>query len=179
MDRRRFLLTSLAWTLAAPFAAAAQHEGKMARVGFLAGARREMLPISVPTFVGQLRELGYIEGQNLVIEFRHADTQERFRELTAELAGVGVQVIYATNPYAVRGAREATMTLPIVGYDYESDPVAAGYAASLARPAGNVTGVFLDQAGVSAKATAAAHGAAAWNIARGRAVGRHARHSTA
>ena len=151
IDRRRFLLTTLVGALAAPLAARAQHEGKMARVGFLAGARREMLPISVPTFVGQLRELGYIEGQNLVIEFRHADTQERFRELTTELAGVGVQVIYATNPYAVRGAREATMTLPIVGYDYESDPVAAGYAASLARPAGNVTGVFLDQAGVSAK----------------------------
>ena len=151
INRRRFLLTTLVGALAAPLAARAQHEGKMARVGFLAGARREMLPISVPTFVGQLRELGYIEGQNLVIEFRHADTQERFRELTTELAGVGVQVIYATNPYAVRGAREATMTLPIVGYDYESDPVAAGYAASLARPAGNVTGVFLDQAGVSAK----------------------------
>jgi|KBSSwiStaDraftv2_1062776.scaffolds.fasta_scaffold600281_1 putative ABC transport system substrate-binding protein len=151
MDRRRFLLTSLAGALAAPLAAGAQHEGKMARMGWLAGARREMLPISVPTFVGQLREFGYIEGQNLVIEFRDADTQERFRELTRELAGVGVQVIYAANPYAVRGAREATMTLPIVGYDYESDPVAAGYAASLARPAGNVTGVFLDQAGVSAK----------------------------
>jgi putative tryptophan/tyrosine transport system substrate-binding protein len=151
MERRTFMGTLTGGLLAAPLAAERQREGKMARVGYLAGAQRETLPIGVPTFVGQLRELGYSEGQNLVIEFRHADTQERFRDLTTELAGVGVQVIYATNPYATRGAREATMTLPIVAYDYETDPVAAGYAASLARPGGNVTGVFLDQASVSAK----------------------------
>jgi putative tryptophan/tyrosine transport system substrate-binding protein len=137
--------------LAAPLAAEGQQAGTMARVGFLAGAPRETLLISVPTFVDQLRELGHTEGQDLVIEFRHADTQERFRELTAQLIGVGVRVIYGSNPSAIRGALDATRTLPIVGYDYESDPVAAGYAASLARPGGNVTGVFLDQAGVSAK----------------------------
>ena len=94
MDRRRFLLTSLAWTLAAPLAAGAQHEGKMARVGFLAGARREILPISVPTFVGQLRELGYIEGQNLVIESRYAEgSLERLHGLAEELVRLKVEVI--------------------------------------------------------------------------------------
>jgi putative ABC transport system substrate-binding protein len=73
------------------------------------------------------------------------------QELAAELVGIGVRVIFAQNPYAIRAARAATTTLPIVGYDFESDPVAAGYAASLARPGGNLTGVFLDQAEVSAK----------------------------
>jgi len=116
-----------------------------------AGAPSEAQIISVSTFVAHLRELGYFEGQNLVIEFRHADTQDRLRELTTELVELGVQVIYATNPYALRCARDVTTTPPIVGYDYESDPVAVGYAASFARPGGNVTGVFLDQASVSAK----------------------------
>ena len=116
MDRRRFLLISLGGVCYAPVVAEAQQAGKMTRVGFLAGARREALPISVPTFIGQLRELGYSEGQNLTLEFRHANTQERFRDLTTELGRLGVQVVYATNPYAIRGAREATRTLPIVGY---------------------------------------------------------------
>jgi ABC-type uncharacterized transport system substrate-binding protein len=150
MERRAFV-AGAATLLAAPLAAEAQQAGKTSRVGFLAGGRREQLTISVPTFVGQLRELGYVEGQNLVIEFRDAHSRQRFHELTTELIGVGVQVIYAANPSAIQGARDASKVLPIVGYDYESDPVAAGYAASLARPGGNVTGVFMDQAGVSAK----------------------------
>jgi putative ABC transport system substrate-binding protein len=138
--------------LAAPLAGEAQQQaGKIARVGYLTGTPKETLFISFPTFAAQLRELGYIEGQNLVIEFRHAAAQDRLRALTAELVGLGVQVIYATNPYALRAAREVTTTVPIVGYDYETDPVAVGYATSLARPGGNVTGVFLDQPSVSAK----------------------------
>ena len=151
MDRRVFITGMAGGLLAAPLAAEAQPAGKTSRVGWLAGARRETLTISVPAFVGQLRELGYVEGQNLVIEFRDANSRDRFRELTTELIGAGVQVIYAANPSAIQGAWDATRTLPIVGYDYESDPVAVGYASSLARPGGNVTGVFLDQAGVSAK----------------------------
>jgi putative ABC transport system substrate-binding protein len=103
--------------------------------------------VSSPT----LRELGYIEGRNVIFDFRHADSEERFRELAAELVGIGVRVIFAVGQYAIRAARAATTTLPIVGLDNEIDPVAAGYAASLARPGGNVTGVFLDQPEVSAK----------------------------
>ena len=93
-----------------------------------------MLTISMPIFLARLQEFQFVEGQNLVVEFRHADSQERFRQLAAELARLGVQVIYATNPYAIRGAREATKAIPIVGYDYETDPIAAGFAVSLARP---------------------------------------------
>ena len=151
MDRRRFLLTSLAGALAAPLAVEAQQAGKIARVGVLSDAPREAKYISMPILIAQLQKFQFIEGQNLVVEFRHADSQERFRQLSAELAGLGVQVIDATNPYAIRGAREATKAIPIVGYDNETDPIAAGFAASLARPGGNVTGVFLDQATVSAK----------------------------
>jgi putative ABC transport system substrate-binding protein len=151
MDRRRFLLTSLAGVLAVPLAVEAQQAGKIARVGVLGGAPREMLPISMPTLIAQLQKFQFFEGQNLVVEFRHADSQERFRQLATELARLRVQVIYALNPYAIRGAREATKAIPIVGYDYETDPIAAGFAASLARPGGNVTGVFVDQATLSAK----------------------------
>ena len=98
-----------------------------------------------------MRELGYVEGRNFVIDYRHAETEERFRELATELVAAGSQVIFAQGPYALRGARAASAIVPIVGLDNESDPVAAGYAASLARPGGNVTGVFLDQPEVSAK----------------------------
>lgn len=126
--------------LAAPLAAKAQQQaGTIARVGYLTGTPKETQIIGFPTFAAQLRELGHVEGQNLVIEFRHAATQDRLRALTTELVGLGVQVIYATNPYALRAAREVTTTVPIAGYDYETDPVAIGYAASLARPGGNVT----------------------------------------
>jgi putative ABC transport system substrate-binding protein len=100
---------------------------------------------------GRLSELGYVEGRNLVIDYRYAETEERFRELATQLVATGSHVIYAQGPYALRGARAASATIPIVGLDNESDPVAAGYAASLARPGGNVTGVFLDQSEISAK----------------------------
>jgi putative ABC transport system substrate-binding protein len=116
VDRRRFLLTSLAGALAGPVVAEGQ-AGKIARVGYLGGAPREMLTISIPNFLAQLQEFQFIEGRNLVVEFRHADSQERFRQLATELARLGVQVIYATNPYALHGAREATKAVPIVGYD--------------------------------------------------------------
>ncbi len=151
IDRRTFVGTSVCGLLALPFAANGQPQGKTARVGFLVFAPRETLNLTVTVMVDRLRELGYIEGRNVIFDFRHADSEERFRELAAELVGIGVRVIFAAGPHAIRAARAATTTLPIVGLDNEIDPVAAGYAASLARPGGNVTGVFLDQPEVSAK----------------------------
>ena len=149
MDRRTFMGGVAGGLLAAPLAANGQLQGKTARVGFLASFPREGLA----TLVDRLRELGYVEGRNVSFDFRQADadSEERFRELATELVGVGIQVIYAQGPYALRAARAVTATVPIVGYDFESDPIAAGYATSLARPGGNVTGVFLDQSEVSAK----------------------------
>ncbi len=151
MDRRAFMGAAAGGLLAAPFATIAQTPGKIARMGYLALAPREALPGAVATMLTRLAELGYHEGQNLIFEFRGADTQDRLQELAAELIGIGVRVIFARSEYAIRAARAATTTLPIVGLDNEIDPVAAGYAASLARPGGNLTGVFLDQPEVSAK----------------------------
>jgi putative tryptophan/tyrosine transport system substrate-binding protein len=151
MDRRTFVIIVAGTSLLEPLAANGQPQGKAARVGFLVTSPREALPLVVGTIVDRLRELGYVEGRNVIFDFRHADSEERFRELAAQLVGVGTQVIFAQGPYALRAARAATATVPIVGIDNESDPIAAGYATSLARPGGNITGVFLDQSEVSAK----------------------------
>ena len=105
----------------------------------------------VATISARLRELGYVEGRNLVVDFRYTEAVERFPDLAAQLVAAGSHVIFAQGPYALRAAHDASATIPIVGLDNESDPIAAGYAASLARPGGNVTGVFLDQPEVSAK----------------------------
>ena len=151
MDRRRFVILVAGTSLLEALAANGQPQGKTARVGILAAIPRESLQLVAGTIVDRLRELGYVEGRNVILDFRHADSEEGFRELVAELVGIGVRVIFAVGQYAIRAARAATTTLPIVAFDNEIDPVTAGYAASLARPEGNVTGVFLDQSEVSAK----------------------------
>jgi putative tryptophan/tyrosine transport system substrate-binding protein len=139
MDRRRFLLTSLAGALAAPLAAEAQQTGKIPRIGYLTvGPSGRPLDLE---FVRGLRELGWVDGRNMVIEARYlAGRQESFPQAAAELAGLAVDVIVAWSPLAVAAARKATSTIPIVGLSM-GDPVRTGLAASLARPGGNVTGV--------------------------------------
>jgi putative ABC transport system substrate-binding protein len=129
----------------------AQPKEKIVRLGFLASSPREVMQGVVTTMTERLRELGYVEGRNLVIDFRYTEAVESFPDLATQLVAAGSHVIFAQGPYALRAARAASATVPIVGLDNESDPVAAGYAASLARPGGNVTGVFLDQPEVSAK----------------------------
>ena len=151
MDRRTFMCSVAGGLLVAPLAAIGQQQGKTARVGFLTMDPREAMPVVVGTIVDRLRELGYVEGRNVIFDFRNARSEERFRELATQFVGVGIQVIFAQGPYALRAARVTTATLPIVGIDNESDPIAAGYATNLAHPGGNVTGVFLDQSEVSAK----------------------------
>ena len=151
MDRRSFMCSVVGGLLAAPLVAIGQQQGKTARVGFLTMDPREAMPVVVGTIVDRLRELGYVEGRNVTFDFRSASSEERFRELATQLVGVGIQVIFAQGPYALRAARVTTATVPIVGIDNESDPIAAGYATNLAHPGGNVTGVFLDQSEVSAK----------------------------
>ena len=151
MDRRTFIRSVAGGLLAAPLVASGQPQGKTARVGFLGADPRQSMPLVVATIVDRLRELGYVEGRNMIFDFRYADSEEGFRERADQLVGVGSHVIFAQGPYALRAARAATTTIPIVGIDNESDPIAAGYATSLARPGGNVTGVFLDQSEVSAK----------------------------
>src|ERR1039458_3256013 len=89
-----------------------------------------------------LRELGYVEGQNILVENRPADRAERFAGLATELVGLNVQVIVAEGSQAVRAAQQATKSIPIV-MTASSDPVGTGFVASLARPGGNITGMSL------------------------------------
>jgi putative ABC transport system substrate-binding protein len=151
MDRRTFVGALTGGFLAAPLAARGQSSTNVARVGYLTGAARNAMPVSTGSFIDRLRELGYVEGRNLFIDYRYADTEVRLRAHASDLVRDGVRVIYAQNPYALRAATATTSTIPIVGYDYETDPVAAGFAATLRNPGGNVTGVFLDQPDMSAK----------------------------
>jgi putative ABC transport system substrate-binding protein len=100
----------------------------------------------------KLAEFGYVEGQNLVLDERYAHgRRERVADLFAELMGLRVRVFVVVGPYVLKIASSAGTSIPIVAIDFESDPVAAGFVASLARPGGNVTGAFLDQAELSGK----------------------------
>src|SRR6266705_837993 len=139
MDRRRFLLTSLAGVLAAPRAAEAQQGAKAARVGYLAGnlAGGPHLP---EAFRQGLRDLGYVEGRNVVIEYRDAEGKlERLPALAAELVPLQVDVIFAVGTLHALAAQQATKTIPLV-FAAATDPVTDGLVTSLARPGGTVTG---------------------------------------
>ncbi len=139
MERRAFIGTLTGGLLAAPLAVWAQQAGKIPRVGYLS-------PVSVHApghvvFRQSLRELGYVEGQNVMFQERFADGHpERMPALAAELVRQEVDVIVAASPPAIRAAREATQKIPIVMITGD-DPVQSGFVASLARPGGNITGV--------------------------------------
>jgi putative ABC transport system substrate-binding protein len=126
-----------------------------ARLGVVSGGPRGTVTNSpTNTAAERLRELGWIEGQNLVIEYRHTDRRydlRLFREAVRDVVSRDVDVILATQPYAVVAAHEVTRTLPIVAVDLEHDPVERGLVASVARPGGNLTGVFLDQPELAGK----------------------------
>jgi putative ABC transport system substrate-binding protein len=139
VQRRDFLIAAGA-LLAAPLAAEAQQAAKAARVGFLssnlAGDRR-----SPKEFLQGLRDLGYVEGRNVVIESRDAEGKlDRLPELAAELVALKVDVIVAPSTPAALSAKQATRTVPIV-FAGAADPVTDGLVTSLARPGANVTGL--------------------------------------
>ncbi len=138
--------------LVAPLAGDAQQAGNVVRIGFLASTAARSAPF-YEAFFQALRELGYIEGKNLTVDFRTAEGKtERLAEFAADLVRLKVDLIVAPGPEAVlRAARAATMTIPIVVVAVDFDPVATGYAAGVRRPGGNVTGVFLRQPELSAK----------------------------
>jgi putative ABC transport system substrate-binding protein len=143
MDRRRFLLTSLAGVLAAPLAAEAQPAGKVPRTGYLSPgfATDPMRERFLEAFRQGLRELGYVEGQNIAIESRWAEGKDdRLPALAADLVRSKVDVIVAETGAATRAVQLTTRTIPIV-MTLVNDPVGSGLVASLARPGGNVTGL--------------------------------------
>jgi putative ABC transport system substrate-binding protein len=137
MDRRAFVGTLAGGLLAAPFAAEAQPAGKVWRIGLISVTHRRTEDV----FFQRLRELGYVEGQNLVVERRYSEGRaERFPELAAALARLNVDMIIVTTTPAALAVKNATKTIPIVQPN-SIDPVGAGLVASLARPGGNVTGM--------------------------------------
>jgi len=139
IDRRAFLAGAAA-LLAAPLAAETQQADKVARIGYL-GTRRGVSPHLPEAFRQGLRDLGYVEGRNVVIEYRNSEGKnERLPALAAELVALKVDVILAAaTPHAL-AAKQATRTIPIV-FAATGDAVADGLVASLARPGGNITGL--------------------------------------
>jgi putative tryptophan/tyrosine transport system substrate-binding protein len=145
-----FMMTLTLSLLAVPLAAGAQPAGKVWRIGVLLGAPRET-PRYAP-FHQELRELGYVEGQNLVLEWRSSGGQaERFPALAAELVRLKVDVIVAGDNPAIAAAQQATSTIPIVMV-LAMDPVRTGLVASLARPGGNITGLTVQGTDIQGKA---------------------------
>ena len=136
MKATALLTTLVLGLLVAPLAAAAQPAGKMWRIGYLTAGFGKIHE----AFLQGLRDLGYVEGQTLAIEYRHADNQpERLRGLAVELAGLQVDVIVTGGGNAARAMQHATRTIPIV-IAADGDPVGAGLVASLARPGGTSRG---------------------------------------
>src|SRR5438105_7885867 len=128
--------------LAAPLAADAQQAGKVPRIGFLWVTSSSDRPSHLDAFRQRLRELGWVEGQNIVIDYRYAEGRvDRLPDLAAELVRLKVDLVVASaGTQAATAAKNATETIPIVMI-YVRDPVGTGLIASLARPGGNVTGV--------------------------------------
>ena len=118
-----------------------QQSNKIPRIGFLSGVSLSVLAARVEAFRQGLRELGYVEGKNIVIEWRSSGGRlDHVSELAAELVGLKVDVIVAAGPVDTRAAKEATNTIPIV-MGFDTDLVGSGFVASLARPGGNITGL--------------------------------------
>jgi putative ABC transport system substrate-binding protein len=139
IDRRAFLGLAATGLIATPSVARAQQAGKFHRIGFL--SLQSGLTSTTEAFHQGLRELGYVEGRNVIIEYRWAaGKEERLPELAAELVRLKVEVIVTAAAPTVEAARRATSTIPIV-MAAAADPVGSGLVASLARPGGNVTGL--------------------------------------
>src|SRR5690349_21094929 len=112
-----------------------------ARIGYLSGASPSAIAFRIEAFREGLRELGYVEGKNIVIEYRYAERQpDRLPALAAELVRLKVDVIVSSGSGNTRAAKEATSAIPIV-MTQDNDPVGNGFVASLARPGGNITGL--------------------------------------
>ena len=141
-------MTKSAWTsilvlgmlLALGVAVQAQQPAGISRIGFLATTSASNISARLEIFRQRLRELGYVQGKNIVIEYRYAEGKlERLPALAVELVGLKVDVIVTVSS-AVLAAKKASATIPIV-FALASDPVGSGFVSSLARPGGNITGL--------------------------------------
>jgi len=158
MMSRRTILVAVGALMSLPVAAEAQRAAKVPRVGWLggggglSGTEHRKSP-QFKAFTEALREHGYIVGQNVLVDSRTVppDKVEQYPDLATRFVAEGVDLIFAVNPYSIAAATKATITIPVVGIDLESDPVAQGWVATLARPGRNLTGVFLDIPEMSGK----------------------------
>ncbi|MGH8649139.1 MAG: ABC transporter substrate-binding protein [Burkholderiales bacterium] len=150
--RRRIVLALGAGALAAPLASFAQRQpAKVARIGFLGAASASGLASRVEALRAGLRDLGYVEGKNIVIEYRWAEGKyERLPGMVAELVQLKVAVVVAAGAPAIQAAQQATTIIPIV-MAATGDPVGAGFVASLPRPGGNITGLSTINVDLSSK----------------------------
>ncbi|HEX9901083.1 MAG TPA: ABC transporter substrate-binding protein [Candidatus Methylomirabilis sp.] len=143
MSARRILVVILTLgILATPVPTEAQQSAKVPRIGWLSiASRTPAVSHLIEAFWQGLRELGYVEGQNIAIEYRFAEGRpERLPEFAAQLVALKVDIIVTPNPAGTQAAREATRTIPIVILGV-ADPVGSGLVASLSRPGGNITGL--------------------------------------
>ena len=142
IDRRAFINSALVALLAAPLAADAQSPAKIPRIAFITTTSPGS-SATTDAFQAGLRDLGYIEGQNIAIEWRWGrGTTDRFAEFAADAAGLDVDLIVAANNAAAHAAQKATNTIPIV-IPTMADPVGDGFVTTIARPGGNITGFVL------------------------------------
>ena len=156
IDRRVFLTRFTLGLLAVPLASEAQQATKVWRIGHL-GYAYPTAAKDLEAFRQRLRDLGYVEGKNLVIESRSADSGfERLPELAAELVSLKVDVIAAFGNRTIMALKRATPTIPIVMVS-SGDPVGTGLVSSLARPGGNVTGLADLVEGLSASGSSSSH----------------------
>jgi len=149
-DNRKSKIKNLKWLglsviafalVVAGTVAETQQPKKIPRIGFLGASSPSAISARIEAFRLGLRELGYVEGKNIVIEYRYAEGKlDRLPGLAAELVRLGVDVIVLAGPASIRPAKEATSTIPIVMAN-DADPVGSGVVASLARPGGNITGL--------------------------------------
>ncbi len=150
IPRRTFLAIVTGGLLAATLPAGAQQVGKVYRVGFLWDSPA-MFPDAIAAFRQGLRDLGWVEGQNIVVEHRWSEGRfERLPDLAAELVRLKVDVIIAPSSIYTGAAKRATTTIPIVFVSH-ADPIGSGHVATLARPGGNITGLSLMMTETNAK----------------------------
>src|SRR5262249_19134859 len=149
MKRREFI-TLLCGAAGWPLAARAQQSGKLPTIGYLGASTPLFDSQRVAAFVQRLRELGWIEGRTVAIEYRWSEGRtDRYTEIAAEFVRFKVDVLVAWGG-AIPAAKQATSVIPIV-FPVAGDPVGGGYVDSLARPGGNVTGLSLQQTDVASK----------------------------
>ena len=151
MSKKIFGFALCAMLFALSVLANAQQPTKVPRIGFLLANSPSTISARVEALRQGLRELGYVEGKTIVIEWRSAEGKlDRLPALAAELVRLKVNIIVTSGPSATRSAKQATVTIPIV-IAFDEDPVGNGFVASLARPGGNITGLSTQASEISGK----------------------------